>query len=518
MAMCALIAILVLSLNGRVLGDQSEENLNYTFPEGFMFGAATSAYQIEGAWNVDGKGPSVWDTVSHNFPGYIIDNSTGDEAALSYYLYKEDTKALKDMGMNHYRFSIAWTRIMPTGLPNNINKEGIDHYNKVINNLLENGITPMITLFHWDTPQYLQDLGGWANEFIVKAFVEYARVVFKNFGDRVKWWLTINEPENHSFAYETGIFPTYNPNMSAPGVGTYMAAKNMILAHAHAFRLYEKEFRASQNGKVSLALARSWFEPLDLNSAKDKEAADRMNIIGLGWFAEPIFGNGDFPEVMKKRVKDSSTKQGFPWSRLPEFSPEERQLVKGTYDYFALNHYTTFLVTPAQQKPQPSFLSDQGVQELIPWWLPASNTSKWLFVSPQGFRRLLRLIKQQYGDVQICITENGFADSGELEDEMKMTYIGTYMTEMYKAMYIDGVNVIGYTVWSVIDNMEWRAGYTSKFGLYHVNFTDPARPRIPKASSYMMKEITSTRKIPQKYADLAATFSLDIRPKKNDLS
>ncbi|KAJ4448535.1 hypothetical protein ANN_10553 [Periplaneta americana] len=386
MAMCALIAILVLFLNRRVLGDQSEENLNYTFPEGFMFGAATSAYQIEGAWNVDGKGPSVWDNVSHNFPGYIIDNSTADEAALSYYLYKEDTKALKDMG---------------------------------------------ITLFHWDTPQYLQDLGGWANEFIVKVFVEYARVVFKNFGDR-------------------RLMPTHD--------------------------------------------------------------------VKLGWFAEPIFGNGDFPEVMKKRVKDSSTKQGFPWSRLPEFSPEERQLVKGTYDYFALNHYTTNLVTPAQPKPQPSFLSDQGVQELLPWWLPASNTSKWLFVSPQGFRRLLRLIKQRYGDVQICITENGFADSGELEDEMKMTYIGTYMTEMYKAMYIDGVNVIGYTVWSVIDNMEWRAGYTSKFGLYHVNFTDPARPRIPKASSYMMKEITSTRKIPQKYVDLAATFSLDIRPKKNDLS
>ncbi|XP_069681389.1 myrosinase 1-like isoform X2 [Periplaneta americana] len=515
MAMYSFIAIMVLSLKGHVLGDQSEENLNYTFPEGFMFGAATSAYQIEGAWNVSGKGENVWDTLTHNFPGYIADHSTGDEADLSYYLYKEDTKALKDMGMDLYRFSIAWTRIMPTGLPNNINQEGIDHYNKVIDNLLDNGITPMITLFHWDTPKYLQDLGGWTNSFTVKVFIEYARVCFKHFGDRVKWWITINEPNVHSVAYEGNPYLMFNPNISAPGVGTYMVARNLILAHAHAYQLYDKEFRASQKGKISLALHVGWLEPLDLNSAYDKEAADEMNIRVLGWFAEPIYGNGDFPEVTKKRIKDLSTKQGFPWSRLPEFSSDEKQLIKGTYDYFALNHYGTNLVTPAEFDLQPSYMSDLGVKQILPWWLPVSNTSIWLGVSPQGFRRVLRNIKKTYGDLQIFITENGFSDNGELQDEMRKTYIGTYLAEMYKAMYIDGVDVIGYIVWSSIDNFEWKDGYQSRFGLYYVNFTDPARPRIPKASSYMMKEITSTRKVPQKYVELAENFNLDIRPKKN---
>ncbi|XP_069681385.1 myrosinase 1-like [Periplaneta americana] len=512
MAMCALIAVMVLSLNGRVSGDQSEENLNYTFPEGFMFGAATAAYQIEGAWNVDGKGPSVWDTLVHDFPGFIKDNSTGDDAAKSYYLYKEDAKVLKDMGMDYYRFSISWPRIMPTGFANNISQEGINYYNKVINNLIANNITPMVTIFHWDTPKDLQDLGGWANDIIVQAFVEYACVVFEKFGDRVKWWITVNEPQMQSMAYERYSSVSHNPNMMSRGIVGYTTARNYILAHALAYREYVKKFKKSQNGKISLSMEIPWFEPLDPNSAEDKDAAIRANDAALGWFGEPIFGSGDFPEIMKEKIEYLSKKQGFPWSRLPKFSPEEKKLIKGTYDFFALNYYSTSLVTPAENLSGPSLFADLGVKTTKAWWLPISNSSTWLTVSPQGCRRLLRFIKKTYGDLEIVITENGFSDEGEIDDEMRKTYIGTHLAEIWKAMYIDGVNVTGYTVWSSIDNMEWTNGYTAKFGLYYVNFTDPARPRIPKASSYMMKEITSTHKVPQKYVDLAADFSLDIRP------
>ncbi|XP_069683251.1 cytosolic beta-glucosidase-like [Periplaneta americana] len=318
-----------------------------------------------------------------------------------------------------------------------------------------------------------------------------------------------------SLTYEgLPIFP-YHPSKVTQGVGSYMSSRNLILAHGHVYHLYQKEFRESQNGKISLAMLVEWLEPLDPNSAEDKNAADGANNAQLGCFAEAIFGSGDFPERMKEKIEDLSKKEGFPRPRLPEFSPEEKQLVKGTSDYFALNYYGACLVTPALQPSESSVIAYLGVNAFPPWWLPVSNSSRWLTVAPQGIRKLMRFIKEKYGDLQIFVTENGYSDNGEIEDEMRKIYIGTHLAEIYKSMYIDGVNVIGYTVWSAIDSLEWHAGYESRFGLYYVNVTDPARPRIPKASSYMMKGITSSRKIPQKYIDLAANLSLDIRPEKS---
>lgn len=481
-----------------------------------MFGAATAAYQVEGAWDVDGRGLSIWDTYTHNTPSEIKDRSNGDVAALSYYKYKEDHRLIRQMGMQFYRVSISWSRIMPTGLPNNISIKGVEHYHRVFDDMTNSGIIPVVTMYHWDLPQYIQNLGGWANPIIVKYFKEYARFLFKEYGDSVKYWLTINEPDLVALGYEgPSASAPRAPNVDAPGVGDYLAGHNMLLAHAAVYHLYDDEFRDEQKGNISIPIQAFWYEPRDPKSAEDKAAAERMKEQTLGWFSQPIFGkNGDYPQSMKDTIAQRSQEEGFPWSRLPEFTPQEIEYVKGTADYYSLNHYSTYLVTPKRDGwKKPSLLNDLGVNQTSPSWLPVSPALPWLTIAPQGLRRQLNYIKQVYGNWNILITENGYGDTGELNDENRMIYHGTYLTELMRAMCLDHVSVLGYTVWSLIDNFQWRVGYTAKFGLNYVNFTDPARPRIAKQSAALMKEIISTRNIPYKYIKKTNDLDLDVVPR-----
>ncbi|XP_047122103.1 myrosinase 1-like [Schistocerca piceifrons] len=214
------------------------------FPDDFMFGAATAAYQIEGAWNEDGKGENIQDYLFHNHPEYTA-GDTGDVACDSYHKYKEDVQMLKALNANVYRFSISWARVLPTGDVDIINQPGIDYYNNLINELLANGIQPMVTMYHWDLPQALQYIGGWPNELLADYFVEYARVLFENFGDRVKWWVTFNEPATFVHG-NTDV--RMAPSQPAKGIGDYLAAHTIIKAHARVWHLYDEQFRASQNG------------------------------------------------------------------------------------------------------------------------------------------------------------------------------------------------------------------------------------------------------------------------------
>lgn len=252
------------------------------FPDHFKFGASNAAPQIEGAYLTDGKSESIWDHFAHTRPDLITDHSNLDVAADSYHKYKEDVAALKGVGMQSYRLSFAWTRIFPNGYTAKINAAGVQYYKKVIKELKDNNIEPMVTLYHWDLPQVLQDqLGGWLNESVTDLFAEYARVCFKLFGEDVKWWVTINEPKQVCLG-------GYEGRGLAPGVGSdvggYICSKNVLLAHAKAYRIYDKEFRGKQGGKVSMVIDSFWFEP-GSESAADQAAAERT----LQFYVSSIF-------------------------------------------------------------------------------------------------------------------------------------------------------------------------------------------------------------------------------------
>ncbi|XP_063619466.1 myrosinase 1-like [Cydia splendana] len=470
---------------------------NYTFPDGFMFGVATAAYQIEGAWNEDGKGESMWDTFLHSHPYYTPDHSNGDVAADSYHKYMDDIAIVKELGVEYYRLSISWPRLLPNGTDNNISKSAVRYYRKVITELIKVNIIPVVTLFHWDMPTPIMDLGGWANPQIVNYFRDYARVVFNLFGDVVKIWTTMNEPHQHCYNGYGGDY--FAPALKSHGVGEYLCIHYMLLAHAAVYHLYDEEFRPTQKGKIGITLDAFWAKPKNSSNPDDLEAAERYLQMHLGTFAHPIFSKeGDYPELVRNRVDKLSLHQGYTRSRLPYFTPEERISLRGSSDFFGLNHYTTFLMSPSNSEESwavPSMDYDTGVKlEQDPKWLKPG--SDWFSVYPPGFRKLINWISNEYGkEIPIIITENGLSDFGGINDYARVDYYNEYLAQMLKAMYIDGCNIQGYFAWTLMDDFEWKDGYTSKFGLYHIDFNSPHRTRIPKLSAINYREIVRTKKI-----------------------
>lgn len=470
---------------------------NYSFPDDFMFGASTASYQIEGAWNDDGKGENIWDRLTHEHPEYMVDQSNGDVAANSYLKYKEDVQLLKQIGVEFYRFSISWARILPTGHINKVNQAGIDYYNNLINELLDNGIQPVVTIFHWDLPQTLQDLGGITNKFIVDIYVDYARLLFATYGDRVKWWITFNEPQ----VFVTGYADSNGmaPSIGSAGIGDYLASHTILLAHAKAYHMYNKEFRERQQGKISITLNSRWYEPMS-NSSEDAEAAERALQFYLGLHAHPIFSKkGDYPEMVKKGVEERSLSEGFRKSRLPKFSKEEVDLIRGTYDFFGLNHYSAFLATPGYDgQTEPSLKKDAWVKRIVDKkWMKTAGKDR--TVVPWAFRKLLKWIKDEYDNPPVIVTENGVADNGDINDTLRVYFYTHYLNELLNAMYEDGCKVMGFFAWSLLDNFEWNSGYTERFGLFHVDYSDSNLKRTPKESAHLYAKIVKTKGIPQRY-------------------
>ncbi|CAL9697465.1 unnamed protein product [Knipowitschia caucasica] len=468
------------------------------FPTGFSWGAGSSAYQTEGAWDKDGKGLSIWDVFSHK-KGKIQHNQTGDTSGEGYYKVKDDVSLMKEMKLNHYRFSISWPRLIPTGIKSDhVNERGIQYYDELLDALLENNITPIVTLYHWDLPQVLQEkYGGWQNLSIINHFNDYANLCFEKFGNRVKHWITFNNPWSVAVeGYETG---EHAPGLKLKGTGAYKAAHHIIKAHAKVWHSYDTQWRAKQKGSIGISLSGDWGEPVDLTDQKDIEAAERYVQFYLGWFATPIF-HGDYPQVMKDFIGRKSAQQGLGTSRLPSFSPEEKSYIKGTCDFLGVGHFTTRYVTHKNNvaaRGGSSYFQDRDLAELVdPRW--PDPGSEWLYAVPWGFRRLLNFVKSQYGNPTVYVTENGVSEKmqcPELCDEWRIQYFRDYTNEMLKAIK-DGVNVKGYTAWSLLDKFEWDEGFTERFGLYFVDFRNKNKARYPKASVHFYKSIISSNGFP----------------------
>ncbi|MCO5585834.1 hypothetical protein L7F22_039767 [Adiantum nelumboides] len=474
----------------------AEPNLTRkSFPAGFVFGTATSAYQVEGAIDQAGRGKSIWDTFSHRL-GNVLDLTNGDIADDHYNWYKSDVELIKSMSVDAYRFSISWSRIF-SSTSRFVNDAGIAHYNDVINTLLSKGIQPYVTLYHWDLPQALQDeYGGWLSSNIIDDFILYANTCFAAFGDRVKHWITINEPYSFSSEGYAG-FGTQAPQRCSfrlrcsggdSSTEPYIVAHYVLLAHASVVALYKEIYQAQQGGIIGITIDSRWYEPLNATNEEDKKASKRALDFQLGWFLDPLIF-GDYPISMKELVGD----------RLPTFQQRNstKAPLKGSFDFIGLNHYTTNYVHPGE----PSYLVaaihniNQDGQFDVSYVRngesigPRSPGAAWLYVVPWGFKKILDYIRIQYNNPPIIITENGYADINgsplislehALDDVDRIMYHEEYLSSLLSAIK-DGSDVRGYFVWSLLDNWEWGLGLIPRFGVYFVDYMDHLK-RYPKKS------------------------------------
>ncbi|KAL4588844.1 hypothetical protein LXL04_001741 [Taraxacum kok-saghyz] len=470
----------------------------------FVWGSSTSAYQIEGASSQFGKGPSIWDEFCIENPASIFDGETGSNGTDAYFKTKEDVQTMKKMGMTAYRFSLSWSRLLPGGRVNNgVNKEGVDYYNNLINELILHGITPYVTLFHWDTPNCLEkEYMGFLDKKIICDFKSYVGFCFWEFGDRVVNWITLNEPANYAISgYDLGVFPP-GRGVAGSGVGNggtepYIVTHNLLLCHAAAVELYRERFQASQGGKIGITLDATYFLPLDPQKVEDKDAALRALNFHFGWYMEPLF-SGKYPDIMRKNVGD----------RLPEFTVEEAKLLKGAYDFLGLNYYCSNYATTAVPTDVVSYSNDINVltqaDDLNGDPIGPQGGASWFYSYPSGLYEWLMYIKSTYGDPSITITENGWPDKTDntmkiqeaLVDNARIEYHDAHIQNVLKAMK-DGVNVDGYFVWSLMDNFEWTAGYSIRFGLNYVDYKDGKYTRYPKNSAlWFMNFLKAPTKIP----------------------
>ena len=442
---------------------------------GMKWGVSTSAYQIEGAYKTDGKGLSVWDTFSHQ-SGTIVDGSNGDIGPDHYHHLDEDIGFMQDLGIQSYRFSLSWPRLLPQGTDEMVNEMGVKFYEEILDKLEEKGIEPLVTLWHWDTPQTLQDAyGGWENDQMIEDFVDYARVCFSLFGDRVERWITLNEPLTVAqLGYGTG---THAPGKKDTNRLPYEVGHRMIKAHAKVYKMYHEEF-SEQMGKISIALNSDFVYPASDNP-KDKNAAERAVLWRMGWFADPIFF-GDYPAEMKDRCQH----------RLPSFQTEDD--IIGTLDFFSLNHYTS-LVGSNSPNNDPNLFLDPQVSYQFPL-LSEPSASSWLRSYPMGIADMIIWIQERYDLVgkkmSLIISESGVSTyPNVLEDQSRIDYIINYhrWVENVNILFPD-LDISHYCIWSLLDNFEWAAGYTERFGLIDIDFQDPERKRTYKDSAFYLKE------------------------------
>ncbi|XP_057437050.1 beta-glucosidase 11-like [Lotus japonicus] len=468
------------------------------FPSEFVFGASTSAYQVEGAADIDGRKPSIWDTFAHAGNGNMY-RGDGDIACDQYHKYKEDVQLMANMGLDAYRFSISWSRLIPYGR-GPINPKGLQYYNNLINELIGHGIQPHVTLHHWDLPQKLEDeYGGWVSRRVVKDFTTYADVCFREFGDRVKYWTTVNEGNVYSmFGYDLGMLPpqrcspSFITNCSKGNSSTepYLVAHHMLLAHASAVRLYRKKYKGLQHGFIGFNLLSFGLVPLT-NSNEDISATQRAQDFLIGWFLNP-FTFGEYPDSMKKNAG----------SRLPSFTQKESNLVQGSIDFLGINFYYSFYVKNNPRSlhmEDRDFIADMSVELQ---GLTQNGTSPYeIPITTWTLQGVLDSLKNNYGDFPIYIHENGqqTLHNSSLDDWSRVKYLHEYIGSIVDALR-SGSNVKGYFVWSFLDAFEILGGYEQSYGLYYIDMKDPSLKRQPKLSAEWYSSFLNKKPMDTKFA------------------
>ncbi|XP_023644618.1 beta-glucosidase 11 isoform X2 [Capsella rubella] len=481
----------------------------HDFPPDFVFGSGTSAFQVEGAANEDGRTPSIWDVLAHAGHSGVV---AGDVACDQYHKYKEDVKLMADIGLEAYRFSISWSRLLPSGREP-VNPKGLQYYNNLIDELISHGIQPHVTLHHFDLPQTLEDeYGGWLSQESVRDFTAYADTCFKEFGDRVLHWTTINEANVFALGgYDQGVSP---PARCSPPFGSncshgnssiepYIVVHNLLLAHASATNLYKKQYKVllsafkfsvfrmhcivfssasisssfitqyKQHGSVGISVYAYGTVPLT-DSVEDKQATARVNDFYIGWILHPLVF-GDYPETMRTNVG----------SRLPVFTKEESEQVKGAFDFVGVINYLAVYVkdNSSSLKPNPQDLITDTAAELTVF----GNTSleNEHANAPWSLQQILLHIKESYENPPVYILENGQVTShnSSLEDTTRIEYLSSYIEAVLHSLR-KGSNVKGYFQWSLMDVFEIFGGFEKSYGLYYVDFKDPYLKRIPKLSAH----------------------------------
>ena len=440
------------------------------FPSDFVWGAATAAYQIEGAWKEDGKGESIWDRFSHT-PGKISDGDTGDIACDHYHRWQDDIGLMKEIGLQAYRFSISWSRLIPEGR-GEVNQAGIDFYSQLVDKLLENEIEPYLTLYHWDLPQALQDPGGWPVRSTAEAFVEYTDLVSRKLGDRVKHWMTFNEPFVSAWVgHLDGHHAPGHKNIDE----MLAAAHHHLLAHGWAVPVIRANVPGSQ---VGIVVNLGGKVPAS-NSFADRAAAWREDGILNRWYLDPLAGRGYPLDIVQH------------YGRPMDFiQAGDLESIAASTDFLGVNFYTRGVVR--------SEAIPEAENEARTVFLNPNPTEMGWEVYPEGLYEILGRIHFDYNFPKIYITENGAAypdvidEKGKVEDPLRIAYIRDHLISVSKAIAV-GVPVKGYFAWSLMDNFEWSYGYSKRFGLIYVDFE--TQRRILKSSARWYRDVIGANKI-----------------------
>jgi beta-glucosidase len=443
------------------------------FPDGFVWGAATAAYQIEGAAQEDGRGPSIWDTFSRT-PGRVVAGHTGDVACDHYHRYREDVALMADLGLASYRYSISWPRIRPDGT-GPVNTRGLDFYDRLTDELIGKGIDPVVTLYHWDLPQTLQDRGGWTARETAEAFAEYAQAVYARLGDRVRTWTTLNEPWCSAYL-------GYGSGRHAPGIqdpaSTFAAVHHLLLAHG----LGAQALRAAGAQVVGITLNPSSVLPLDPANAADVDAARIIDGLQNRIFLDPLL-RGHYPADMLEHMS-RFTDRAF-------IRDGDEAIINAPIDVLGVNFYTPTYVSA---KPGQAGATDNPGSDGIAFRKPVGPVTDigWQ-IEPAGLTRLLERLHADYPGTPMMITENGAAypdgpdpDTGRVHDTTRIEYLDGHLRACHEAIS-RGVDLRGYFVWSLLDNFEWAEGYEKRFGIVHVDYA--TQVRLPKDSALWYRDV-----------------------------
>ncbi len=477
------------------------DSIARAFPEGFLWGSATASYQIEGAVNEGGRGPTIWDTYSHT-PGRILNGDTGDVADDHYHRWPEDVGQMKKLGLRAYRFSIAWSRVQPRGT-GEFNAEGIAFYSTLVDALIEAGVQPVATLYHWDLPQALQDQGGWTNRETALRFAEYGERMALELGNRISIWTTLNEPWCAAYlGYASGVH--------APGItddaSALAAVHHLNLAHGLAGRAIRSVL--GQDTKLSVTLNLHVTKPADPESAADVEAVRRIDTIANEIFLQPMI-EGRYPAQL---ISDTAAVSD--WSFVQD---GDLELINVPLSILGVNYYASNLARKYTGDGPRQRADGHGDTAASPWVgvddvefleQPGPHTAMGWNIDPDAFTELLVAVGRRYPDLPLMVTENGAAfhdevsDDGRIHDDRRVDYLYRHIDAVGAAIDA-GADVRGYFVWSLLDNFEWSFGYDRRFGIIRVDFD--SLERSWKDSAHWYAELIATNSLP----DRSVTYRAD---------